>query len=306
MRLPWRPVGMWPDLGAAVAVRGGEGFDGLAGHEEGVEDAVLDEVDAARGLALVVDGVVAGERVAVEGGEGGVVGDGEEGGEDGLAEELGEGLALLVAALALAFEAMAEDLVEEDGGGAAGEDGWAVEGLGDGRGAEGFEVFGHRKRFVGNGLLIGQVRERVGLEGLGAEELHAVGSAGAGDDDEAGDVQGRGDAGALGGDEVVGLGRGLERGGVGEDVGELGEEGGELAEARLPRGADLASLASSGGLGGRTDLRGWLGGEVGGGVFFLGADLLLGLDFEIAVEGAGVAAVGGEPEASARGRRGRR
>ncbi len=131
------------DLGAAVAVGGGEAGDGEARHEEGVEDAVLDEVDAAGGLAFVVVAVVAAEGDAVEGGEGGVVGDAEEGGQDLLAEELGEGLAFVVAALALAFEAVAEDFVEEDGGGAAAEDGGAVEGLGDGSFAEGLEVFGH-------------------------------------------------------------------------------------------------------------------------------------------------------------------
>ncbi len=46
---------------------------------------------------------------------------------------------------------------------------------------------------------------------------------------------------------------------------------------------------------------GCLFGEVGGGVFFLGADLLLGFDLEEAVEGAAVAAVGGEPEAAREG-----
>ena len=61
-------------------------------------------------------------------------------GQDRLAEELGEGLALLVAALALAFEAVAEDFVEEDGGGAAAEDGGAVEGLGDRGDAQGLEI----------------------------------------------------------------------------------------------------------------------------------------------------------------------
>ena len=50
-------------LGAAVAVGGGEAGDGQARHQEGFEDAVLDEVDAARGLALVVVAVVAAERM---------------------------------------------------------------------------------------------------------------------------------------------------------------------------------------------------------------------------------------------------
>ncbi len=225
------------DFGAAVAVGGGEAGDGEAGHEEGFEDAVVDEVDAAGGLAFVVVAVVAAEGVAVEVGEGGVVGDGEEGGQDLLAELLGEGLAFGVAALALAFETVAEDFVEEDGGGATGEDGGAVEGLGDGSGAEGDEVVRHGEGLVEDGLLVGEVGGFVGLEGFDAEEVHAVGGAGAGDDDEAGDVAGSGYAGALRGDEVVGLGGGAHADGVDEDVGELLEDVGDLAEAGLPGGA---------------------------------------------------------------------
>jgi hypothetical protein len=123
-------------LGAAMAVAGGDAGDGKARHEEGLEDAVFDEVDAASLLAFVVVFVVAAEGGSVEVFEGGVVGDADEAGKDGLAEELGEGLALFVAALALAFKAVAEDLVEEDGGGASAKDGRAVEGLGDRGGAE--------------------------------------------------------------------------------------------------------------------------------------------------------------------------
>ncbi len=153
---------------------------------------------------------MAAEGGAVEGFEGGVVDDGHEGGQDGLVEELGEGLAFLVAALALAFEAVAEDLVKEDGGGAAAEDGGAVEGLGDGGDAEGFEVFRHGEGLRDEGCLVGQAAELVAFEGLDAVKIHAVGGAGAADDDEAGDVVGGADAGAVGGDEVVGFVRGLE------------------------------------------------------------------------------------------------
>ena len=48
--------------------------------------------------------------------------------------------------------------------------------------------------------------------------------------------------------------------------------------------------------GGEEVVGGLLGGEVGGDVFLLGADLLLGFDFEEGIEGASVASVGGEPE----------
>ena len=138
----------------------------------------------------------------------------------------------------------------------------------------------------------------VGFEGLDAEEIHAIGGAGAGDDDEAGDVAGSGYAGALRGDEVVGLGGGAHADGVDEDVGELLEEIGDLAEAGLPGGAvDVEGRrcgkdgAGAAGLGG-------FGAEVAGDVFFLGADLLLGFDFEEAVECPAVTAVGGVPEAA--------
>ena len=106
-------------FGAAVTIAGLEAGDGEARHQEGFEDAVLDELDGARGLALVVVDVVAAEGDAVEVLDGGVVDDRHEGGEDGFAEQLGERLAFLVALLALAFEPVAEHLVEEDGAGPA-------------------------------------------------------------------------------------------------------------------------------------------------------------------------------------------
>ena len=276
----------------------GEAGDGQARHQEGVEDAVLDEIDAARRLAFVVVAIVAAEGDAVEGGEGGIVGDAEEGGQDLLAEQLGEGLAFVVAALTLAFEAVAEDLVEEDGGGAAAEDRRAVEGLSDGSFAEGDEVLGHRDGLVGQGLLVGEMRSVVGLEGLGAEEVHTVGGAGAGDDDKTGDVAGCGDFSSFRGDEVVGLGGGLKGDVVEEDLGILLEDAGELAKAILP-GVAVDDENRRG----REQIIGRLVfiGEVCGTVLFFGADLLLGLHLEVAVEGFGVAAVGGEPEAASEG-----
>ena len=148
MRLPWRPVGMWPDFGAAVAVAVGDAGDGQARHQEGFEHAVLDELDAPRGLALVVKVVVAAEPCALELGEGGIVGDAEERRQNRLAEQLGEGLALLVAALPLAFEPVAEHLVEEDRRGASAEDGRPVEGFRHRRDAQRFEVLRHRDGLV--------------------------------------------------------------------------------------------------------------------------------------------------------------
>ena len=75
-------------------------------------------------------------------------------------------------------------------------------------------------------LLIGQVGGGVGLEGLGAEEVHAIGGTRSRNDDEASDVAGSGHVRAFGGDEVVGLSGGLELDCVREDVGILREEAG--------------------------------------------------------------------------------
>ncbi len=194
---------------------------------------------------------------------------------------------------------MAEDLVEEDGGGAAAEDGGAVKGLGDGGDTQGFEVLRHGERLFDEGLLVGQAAELIAFKGLDAVEVHAVGGAGAAYDDDAGDVVGGADAGAVGGDKVVGFVRGLEADGVVEDVRELFEEAGKLAQAGFPLGAVLHDGRARGELCvfGNDGVRGRFFGEVVGGVLFPGADLLLGFDLEEAIEGAAVATVGGVPEA---------
>ncbi len=77
---------------------------------------------------------------------------------------------------------------------------------------------------------------------------------------------------------------------------------GELAQAVLPGGA----VDDESGRWREQVGYGLFAGEVGGGVFFLGADLLLGLDLQVAVERFAVAAVGGEPEAAGEGVRRRR
>ncbi len=93
--------------------------------------------------------------------------------------------------------------MEEDGGGAAGENGRAVEGLGDRRDAEGLEIFAHGEGLRDKDVLVGQAAKLVGFEGLDAIEVHAVRGAGAADDDEAGDVVRCADPGAVRGDKVV-------------------------------------------------------------------------------------------------------
>ena len=284
-------------LRAAVAVGFGEAGDGQARHEEGFEDAVLNELDALGFLAFVVVGVAAAEPGSAEGGAGGVVGDGEEAGQYVFAELLGKGLAFVVAALALAFETVAEHLMKEDGGGAAGEDGGAIEGLGDGRFAQRFEACAEGADGGFEVGLGGKAVDGFGFEGLIAKEVHAIVGAGDGEDDEARLQVRRDDARALGGGEVVGLILHGEQDEVAIDVGVVAEDARNGADALFPCGAvdgDGRRRLGDGDLW-------WLGGEVGRGVFFFGADLGFGLDAQVVVDGVAVAAVGGDPERTGEG-----
>ena len=142
MRLPWRPVGMRPVCARPWPLDGLKLAMGRRDMRKVFKHAVLNEIDALGFLAFVVVGVAAAEPVfGRRSAQGGVVGDGEEAGQNVFADIFGEGLAFFVAALALAFEAVAEDFVEEDGGGASGENGGAVERLGDWGFAQSFETF---------------------------------------------------------------------------------------------------------------------------------------------------------------------
>ena len=118
--------------------------------------------------------IPAGENGAVQFALGRIIGDAQEFGKHDLIHFFREGLAFVFAALAMAFEAMAENFVEENGGGAAGEKRGAVERLGDGRFAQRGEIFSHfwnAARDFGFGRkLIG--RER--LESFHAKEIHAI------------------------------------------------------------------------------------------------------------------------------------
>ena len=125
-----------------------------------------------------------------------------------------------------------------------------------------------------------------------SEEIHAVGGACSRNNDQPRHMAGRGHARALGGDEVVGLVGRLKLDLVGKYVGKLREELGDFAQALLPRSAIDDQRRRRG-----KQVRLWLfHAEVGRGVFLFGAHLLLGLDLEVAVERAGIAAIGGVPE----------
>ena len=119
-------------------------------------------------------------------------------------------MTLLVAALALAFQPMAEHFVEEDRGGAPAEDGRPIERFSDRGQAQRFQILRHRDGLFGEGFLVGQTGGGFGLKCLGTEHVHAIGGARAGNDYKPCHVAGSGHARAIGGDEVVGLIRGLE------------------------------------------------------------------------------------------------
>src|SRR6185437_4578467 len=115
-------------LTAAVAVGVIEAGDGRARHQEGFESALVDDGDRAGLDAFVIVFVPAVEIDAGDFAARGVEDDGEEIGEYLAVDALGEGLAFALILLAVAFDAVSEDLVEEDAGGASGKDGGADEG----------------------------------------------------------------------------------------------------------------------------------------------------------------------------------
>ena len=168
----------------AMAVGSAEAGNRQARHEECLEHAVVNEVDALGLLAFVVELITAAEPGAAEGVDRGVVGDGEEVRKNRLADVLGEGLALLVAALALALKAMAENFVEENRGGAAGENGRTVKGFSDRSFAQRLETLAEIAHGRCKNGLRGKAVDGFCLEGLFAEEIHAVIGAGNGDGDD--------------------------------------------------------------------------------------------------------------------------
>ena len=280
------------DLGAAVAVRVGEAGDGQARHEESLQHAVVNKIDALRFLAFVVKFVITTEPGVLKLGDGGVIDDGKKVGEDFFADVLGEGLALFIATLALALETVAENFMEEHGGGTAGENGWAVERLSDGRFAQRFEALAEVLDCDDKLGLSGKAVDGFCFESLIAEEVHAIVSTGGGNEDKARQLVRRDDARTFGGGEVVGLALDGEQNHVLVHVRIFAEDARQFPHPLLPSGAvdddgrcDRADVS----------LRCLLT-EVGRGIFLFCANLGFSLYAQVAVESVAVTGIGGQPK----------
>ncbi len=106
----------------------------------------------------------------------------------------------------MAFEAVAENFVEEDGGGAAGKHRGTGVGICGGRGAEGFQIRGDLVHSYGE---LGVGWELAGgccLEGFDAHQFHAVVGAGSGLNYQARDGAGTNEGGAFTGGEIRAIG----------------------------------------------------------------------------------------------------
>lgn len=243
-----------------------------ARQQEPHELAVVDELGPARGDALVVVAVVPVEEHAVDAGDGGIVEDVDERGHHRGADLVGEGLALGLVLLAVALDAVAEDLVEVHRRGAALEHGGAGERIGDGGVAQGLEL---GDEAIDAGDEVGLVRERGGIadvDDVDVREIHAVVGLGGRAEDDARVLLAALHLGALVADEVARARGGDEPHLARQDVRVALEGIGHRAHAGLPRG--LIDRERRGGLD-RDD--GCLLGEIGGVVLGGGGELQLRL-----------------------------
>src|SRR5215470_7908086 len=90
-------------------------LDGHSRHQKVSQHAILDDFDSLRWSAFVIVFVIAGEFSAIQLAQAGIVGDAQKFWQYLLANLLSEGLAFLFVALPVAFEAMAEHFVKENG-----------------------------------------------------------------------------------------------------------------------------------------------------------------------------------------------
>ncbi len=219
--------------------------------------------------------------------------------QDFLVEFLGEGLTLFIAALALAFEPVAEHFVEENGGGAAGEYGRSIDRLRGRRLAQRLQARAKLAHGRFHHCLRGQALHSFGFESLRPEEVHAVVGAGDGKDHQARLQMWRYYARTLRRDVVVGLVLRGEHHQILVDVRVFAKDLREGAHTLFPgraidhhRGRGLADRNL-----------GRLVAEVGRRIFLFGAHLRFGLHPQVVIERAAIARVCTEPESTAQGHR---
>ena len=102
-------------LRAPVTVRGREVLYRQTSHDKVLQHPVFDDFDARRWDSFIVVAIPAGQFRARERAQGGVVGHTEKIRQNFFTDLLGECLAFLAPPLALSFDAMAENFVEEHG-----------------------------------------------------------------------------------------------------------------------------------------------------------------------------------------------
>jgi len=214
------------------------------------------------------------------------------------ADAAGEGLALGLVLLTMAFDAMAEDLMEKDARGPPGENGGPDERL------------GHRRlqqslQFAGGALdrrcqrgIVGQIAGLQRVEIIGGGEVHAIGGLALRRDDDAREPAAMLQAGALGCDQRAAFGLGNHRNARNQHVRIFREQRGERFHPRAPGGGIEVERDDGLAAGSRRFVR-----EVGRLVAVRDLHLAIGADLDEALGGGTVGAVGFEPEAVAQGGR---
>ena len=274
-----------------MSVRLRKALDGRARHQERPEHALVHGRDGARLHAFVVVVVPAVEIDAYGLAARGVEDHAEEAGQHIRADALGERLAFAFVLLAVAFDAVAEDLVEEDAGGAPGEDGRADERLGLGGLQQFGDVVGHAVDGRQNHLVVRQPRFLHRLKGLKRAHVGAVGGLGRSVDRHARKPAPVSHARTFGIHQVARV-RLAQHGNVrGEHARVVPEAARVLADLLLPLGLGEFQLARDLHEGGRG-----LGGEIVGIVRLGHLHLGVGLDTDQPLRRRTIRAVGFQPE----------
>ncbi len=254
-----------------MAIRLGESFHWFARHEKRLENSIFDEDRFGGGDTLVVEAIETAQVDVVEECHAGVIVDADKGGEDGLSDFLFERLAFSDILLAVTFDAVAEDFVEENGARAVAQDGGADIRLSQRGGAEGHHLVHYLAECFFDLRVVGEFVGRGCIEIVELAEVHAVFGFG-------GRIQGNAvtdfvglQARSFAGHHVSGGGESANGDGRGVDLGIVAGDGGDFLQSIVPR---LRIEIRCGG-GFREDVGGFLA-EVVRGVFLFDFHLQVG------------------------------